>query len=146
MDTGAIVAAAVPVLLIDTCSIVDIMRDPTRDTHRPIDQQAAMDLLAAAESGRLIGLIADQVAVEFAEHDQSVQEEARRKMRSFQDQIIRINNVAAIYGATANLDLAHLDDRVNRTRTAVGRWLTQLDTPDTRSIGTWQGIRADERR
>ncbi len=74
MDAQAIASAGVPVLCIDTCSILDVMRDPTRETAKPHDRQAAIDLVAAAESSRLICLMAEQVAIEFVDHDQPVQD------------------------------------------------------------------------
>ena len=128
MDANAIVAAGVPVLCIDTCSILDIMRDPTREAAKPHDRQAAIDLVATAEAGSLVCLMAEQVAIEFAEHDQSIQDEAERNLKRIRDQIERINQVAAIFGAQGAVSLAHLDDHVVRARNVVGRWLTQLET------------------
>lgn len=116
MDAQAIAAANVPVLCFDTCSILDIMRDPTRDTAKPHDRQAALALLAAAESGRIVCLMAEQVAIEFAEHDKAVQEEAERNLKKVRDQIMRINMLSGIYGAPGVIDLSHLDDHVARAR------------------------------
>lgn len=82
MDAHAIASKDVPVLCIDTCSILDIMRDPTRETVKPHDRQAAIDLVVAAEAGNLICLMAEQVAIEFAVHDQPVQEEAERNLKN----------------------------------------------------------------
>ncbi|HVJ52266.1 MAG TPA: hypothetical protein VM689_07380 [Aliidongia sp.] len=126
MDAKAIATAGKPVLLIDTCSILDVMRDPTRETPRLHERQAGLDLLAAAEGGTLIGAVAQQVALEFAEHDQSVQDEANRALKNLRGQIGRVNLLSAILGAPGQLDLTHLDDHVARTRKIVGRWLTQL--------------------
>jgi hypothetical protein len=127
MDAHAIASAAVPVLCIDTCSILDIMRDPTRDTVRPHDRQAAIDLVIAAEAGNLMCFIAEQVAIEFADHDQSVQDEAERSLRKMRAQIERINKLSAVYGAPGIANLAHLDDHVARARSVVGRLLVKLD-------------------
>lgn len=87
MDANVIASAGVPVLCIDTCSLLDIMRDPTRDTARVHDRQAAMDLVAAAEARKLVRLMAEQVAIEFAERDQSVQDEADRNLKKVRKQI-----------------------------------------------------------
>ncbi|MGE5536548.1 MAG: hypothetical protein ACM3W7_13640, partial [Acidobacteriota bacterium] len=72
MDAQAIASAHLPVLCIDTCSILDIMRDPTRETAKPHDMQAALDLVAAAEAGNLACLMAEQVAIEFTHHDKAI--------------------------------------------------------------------------
>lgn len=126
MATSAILAIDIPILLIDTCSILDIMRDPTRDASRTHDRQAAIDLVIAAEAGKLACLMAEQVATEFAEHDQLVQDEAAQKIKKVREQIDRVNQIAAVFGASATVNLNHLDDHVARARAVVGRWLTQL--------------------
>ena len=58
MPTGiaAWAAADVPILCFDTCSILDIVRDPTRDTARDHEARAALQLVEAMEQRRLIGL------------------------------------------------------------------------------------------
>jgi hypothetical protein len=127
MDVLAIASASVPVLCIDTCSILDIMRDPTRDAAKPHDRRAAIDLVSAAESGRLICLMAEQVAIEFSDHDRPVQEEAERNLKKVREQIERINNLSAVFGSPGNVDFTHLDDHVLRARAVVGRWLAKLD-------------------
>jgi hypothetical protein len=126
VDAKAIAAAGRPVLLIDTCSILDIMRDPTRETLRLHERQAGLDLLVAVENGLLVGVVAHQVTLEFADHDQSVQAEADRALKKLRGQIDRVNQLSAILGAPAPLDLTHLDDHVDRTRKIVGRWLARL--------------------
>jgi len=128
MDPKAIASAGVPVLCIDTCSLLDIMRDPTRESARVHDRQGAVDLVASAEAGQFICLMAEQVAIEFAEHDQRVQEEADSNLRKVREQIKRINLLSAVYGAPGTTDLSHLDDHVARARTIVGRWLARLET------------------
>ncbi len=88
--------------------------------------QAGLDLLAAAEGGTLAGIVAHQVTLEFAEHDQLVQDEAERALKRLRDQIDRVNQLSAILGAPGPLNLTHLDDHVVRARKVVGRWLTRL--------------------
>src|SRR3546814_20646655 len=66
----------VPVLCIDTCSLLDIMRDPTREDAPTVQRQASCDLVAALEQGKFPCLIADQVAVEFAPRNTLLQREA----------------------------------------------------------------------
>lgn len=126
MDAHAIASAGVPVLCIDTCSILDVMRDPTRETAKPHDRQAAIDLVTAVESGQLICLMAEQVAIEFSDHDQPVQDEAKRNLKKMREQVERINKLSAVFGAPGIINLAHLDDHVIRARAVVGRWLANL--------------------
>lgn len=128
MAAHAIPVAGVPVLCIDTCSILDIMRDPTRETARPNDRQAAIHLVTAAETGDLRCFMAEQVAIEFSEYDQPIQDEADRNLKKLCEQINRINKLAAVYGATSVVDLSHLDNHVATARAVVNRWLVQLGT------------------
>lgn len=127
MDAHAIASAGVPVLCIDTCSILDIMRDPTRETAKPHDREAALQLIASAEAGNLACLMAEQVAIEFAHYDQPVQDEADRNLKNVRSQVERINQISAVYGGPRTVNLTHLDDYVARARKVVGRWLTRLD-------------------
>lgn len=152
MDAKAIAVSGTPVILIDTCSILDVMRDPTRETMRIHERRAGLDLLTAAESGRLAGVVAHQVTLEFAEHDQSVQDEADRALKKLCGQIDRVNQLSALLGAPGALNFTHLDDHVARTRKLVGRWLTLLVTyrPDTavleKAIARMNGNIAPARR
>jgi len=99
MDANAIASAGVPVLCIDTCSILDVMRDPTRESAKVHERQAAIDLVAAAEAGKLACVVAEQVAIEFAEYDQPVQDEAERNLSKIREEIERINKLSSVYGA-----------------------------------------------
>ena len=45
MDTAAVADLAKPILCVDTCSLLDIMRDPTRETARAHERQAEIDVV-----------------------------------------------------------------------------------------------------
>jgi hypothetical protein len=126
MDAKTIAASGKPVILIDTCSILDVMRDPTRETMRIHEHQAGLDLLAAAENGRLACVVAHQVRLEFVQHEQLVQDEADRALKKLIGQISRVNQLSAILGAPGALNFTHLDDHVARTRILVDRWLARV--------------------
>lgn len=126
--TNAIQKIGVPMLCIDTCSILDIMRDPTREGVRPLDRQAALDVVSAAEAGRIECRMAEQVSTEFLEHDKVIQNEASEKLIKFQKQINQINDLIAIYGTKHSVDVSHFDDHVVRARDVVERWMVQLKT------------------
>lgn len=120
--------SSVPVLCFDTCSLLDIMRDPSRDTVRVPDRIAGIELLLAAETGRLQCFVPEQVAIEFNEHDAATQEEAERAIKKVREQLSRINALDAVYGSANAVNLAHLDGHVGRARGVVGRWLARLQT------------------
>ncbi|BCG87173.1 hypothetical protein MesoLj113c_32830 [Mesorhizobium sp. 113-3-9] len=102
------------------------MRDPTRETAKPHDRQAAVDLVVAAEAGNLVLLMAEQVEIEFDDHDQPVQDEAERNLKKLLEQVERVNSLSDVYGVQGAVNLAHLKDYVPRARQIVGRWLAQL--------------------
>lgn len=119
-----IVALGSPVLCLDTCTVLDMMRDPTRDNVHPHERQAGCELLAAAESGpRLVALLADQARLEFQDHLQDVENEATRALGNLKALVNRIDAVAAVYGCGGVADLSHLDDHVRRARAVVDRWI-----------------------
>jgi hypothetical protein len=64
-EIGDLVALGAPVLCVDTCTILDVIRDITRETVRLADTHAGLALLTAAESNvGLVVLMAEQVSLE----------------------------------------------------------------------------------
>jgi len=125
MDVRAIAASSTPVLCIDTCSILDMMRDPSRDTVRTEDRRTSIELLSMLERGELHCLAAEQVAIEFGDQRAMVETEARQGLERAIEQINRVNSVASVYGGATPLDLSHLLDHVARTSDIVDRWMVQ---------------------
>jgi len=126
MNVSSFASQTSPILCVDTCSLLDIMRDPTRDTARAHERQAAIDLVELAEVGKLTCLIAEQVKTEFCDHDQSIQNEAKNKLTNLSDQVRRVSDIIAIFGSSQTVDLTHFDDHVLKARAVVQRWLDQL--------------------
>lgn len=123
-DITRLVRLGAPILCLDTCSILDVMRDPTRDSARAQDAQAALDLLGALETGSgLIGLLAEQVSLEFTEHVDRIEDEAEQALNKLKDRIKRIDAITTVFGASANTNLLHLDAHVKRARVVVNRWI-----------------------
>lgn len=112
-----------PILFMDTCSILDVMRDPTRDTMRKHDREAALKVIEAAEKGDLDIIISDQVMVEFRDHDESIQVEATKALERLVRQIEQANTLSGVYGRQTSIDLSHLTDMTERSRTIVERLL-----------------------
>lgn len=119
-----IVGLGAPVLCADTCTILDLMRDPTRKNVRAHERKAALDLLAAMEGGStLIGLMADQVMLEFHGNAEAVQEETRQALERLKAQLSRLDDVAAAYGAVGSADVTHLDGHTLQARIIADRWI-----------------------
>lgn len=128
MDVSSLASQSAPILCVDTCSLLDIMRDPTRETARAHERQAAIDLVELAEAGELVLLMAQQVETEFHSHDQAIQDEAKKKLERLSAQVARVNDILATFGSSETPDLTHFNDHVPQARAVVQRWLDQLQT------------------
>lgn len=121
-DLAAIAAQGLPVLCLDTCTALDLVRNPARDGIEPHERTAAVGLLAAVEQGRLVALTAEQVDLEIVDNLPSVEDEAARGLRKLKTQVLRVDALDGVYGGTGRLNLDHLDDHVVRARGIFDRW------------------------
>ena len=112
--------AQAPVLLLDTCSLLDLMRDPTRETFTAEQVQAAHHLLVKAESRppKLWIPIAGQVLAERHEHQLNVKQEAETAIRKLEECVNRVQRTMAAHGLKT---------------TAVSPTLVESNFPDTAS-------------
>lgn len=110
-------------LCIDTCSVLDIIRDPTRDDMKLHERRAAIDLLNRLEQRELVCLIAEQVELEFNEHDLPVQEAATKAIQRLQQMVDRANQIHGAFLSPISVSLTHLDAIVGSARQIVQRWL-----------------------
>jgi hypothetical protein len=123
-ELAQVVRRGAPILCADTCTILDVMRDPTRESIRLHERTAAIELVALMEAGAdIVGLIAEQVHIEFSEHADRVQTEADEAMSKLRDQITLVDAVSAAFGGRGVTDLGHLHGHVLRTREIVDRWI-----------------------
>lgn len=122
-DIARLTAGGAPVLMLDTCALLDVVRDVTRKEAKGHLVRAAVSILDAAEQGRLELLIADQVRTELNANLQGVQEEASAKLTKFLKQVEEVSDIAAVYGAVGSVAAAHLSDHVVRARAILDRLL-----------------------
>src|SRR3546814_19386545 len=99
------------------------MRDPTREDALPVHRQAACDLVAALEQGKFHCLIADQVAVEFAQRDTLIQREALDSLKRLEGLVDRTNRLHAVFAPYVAVGLGHLKAQVSAARAIVRRWI-----------------------
>ena len=126
--SGAMIAeimgSGVPVICLDTCSVLDLIRDPTKKNVDLHERKSALDMLIAAEGEkRLAVLLAEQVKLEYYEHVDRVEKEAAEAIGNLKAQVARVEAVVRVYGGIGTADLQHLDDHVKRARTIVDRWV-----------------------
>lgn len=119
-----LVELGAPVLCVDTCTVLDVVRDITRETVTPADVRAGLALLAMAEVGSgLTVLMAEQVSLEIAGNVANVEQEAQAALEKFLVQAQRIHDVAGAYGAQGPLQIRHLDGQISRARPVLDRWV-----------------------
>jgi hypothetical protein len=123
-DVARIANLGLPVLCTDTCSVLDIMRDPTRDSARAHERVAAQALLASMTTGpTLIGLVAEQVRREFDDNAPKVEQEATQALLKLRERIVRATDIDKVFGGAGEVDLSHLDDHVPRARAVADQWM-----------------------
>jgi hypothetical protein len=119
-----LVALNAPALCLDTCTILDVIRDITRESTRVSDVNAGLALLEACETKtRLAVLLADQVRIELTAHIIDVEKEGKTALEKFTSQVRRIDEIAAAFGAQGRTQVSHLDDHVVRARSVFERWI-----------------------
>ena len=125
-----------PVLCLDTCVILDILRDPARADVRVHEHEASLVLLSAAQSGTILqALVAEQVSREFRDNVEQVHNDAKESLARRTREIGKLNTLVALYGTSRPIDLAHWDDHDKRTRQAAECWF-EASTTVRESSGT----------
>ena len=113
-----------PVLCLDTCSVLDILRDPGRRDVAVQEQAASLSLLDIAELGSALEVrVADQVRHEYADRVAEVEEETTRGLSRFRRQIHKIDELVALHGAEGKVAIDHWDAHPERCRQAADRWM-----------------------
>ena len=113
----------IPVLCLDTCVVLDILRDPARKDMRVHEHEASLALLSAAQSGTTLEtLVAEQVSREFQDNVEQVQKDARRSIEALTRQFDKLNALVSLYGTLRPFDLAHWKDHDQRSRSTAERW------------------------
>ena len=113
-----------PLLCLDTCAVLDVLRDPLRGDAYPDDHAASQAPLRCAEvEDRLVVFTTDVVRAEFSDNVHAVQTEAEASIAKLAGQIASMNRLAALYDSQGQVDLSHWDGHVQRCRRVADRWM-----------------------
>src|SRR4051812_49902581 len=95
-----IAALDLPALMNDTCFLLDVIRDPTRDPARPSDRAAAVKIVdgLAGPQPRVVSCIADQVHLELAERREVIKAEAAKALLVTEDRLRGMDDVFRALG------------------------------------------------
>jgi hypothetical protein len=122
-DVTRLVALGAPVLCLDTCTLLDVVRDITRESAQLANVSAGLSLLQHAETRTTLAiLVAEQVRIELANNLPVVEQEAQVALAKFSAQAQRIDQVATAFGAQGGVRTQHLQSHVQRARAVFDRW------------------------
>ncbi|MBT9386932.1 hypothetical protein KM176_24030 [Pseudooceanicola sp. CBS1P-1] len=131
----AIAQANVPVLLPDTCILLDLLRSPRRenvDGNAMLAGRAIRDGVVQSEA---IGcVVAEQVRNELNDNLQTVREDTNLALTKLQDEIARIDKWSEALGQVSQTQIGHFLTRVPIAEAVMtdilGAALTHATTPD----------------
>lgn len=109
-----------PVLLPDTCIILDLVRSPRRDNvdgHAMLAGKAIREAVHA--SGEISCVIAEQVRLELTDNLPAVREETERALRRLSEEIKRIDEWSAALDHASQTNVTHFLSRVPVAETLI---------------------------
>lgn len=120
-----ILAQEAPLLCLDTCAVLDLMRDPTRTGTQANHRACAKALLEQVDGGALVAAVAEQVATEFACHVQQVHDDTQAAIKRLAGQIVQVDALVAVHALvpSAPIDTAHWSCHGAQTRQHAEHWL-----------------------
>ena len=122
-----IVAKNAPVLCMDTCSILDLMRDPTRHGATTNDINVSKHLLECIDQhGTLVTLLAEQVSIEFNQHVDKIEGESRAALERLAKQVAQVDQLVALHttGQQVSAETQHWTAHPARSRLLSQRFVT----------------------
>lgn len=91
-----------PVVYVDTCSIIDLirgLRDKPKDNHNVVHAKAAMHIIKLAELKKLTIILPQQVLNEFRDNFADAREKALNSLKRLNEEKTYLLEIKKIYGA-----------------------------------------------
>ena len=124
MPSAQLSTIDIPVLCLDTCILLDMLRDPTRENVRVHEHNSSLVLLMAAQSGAAFKVcVADLVKKEFLDNVIEIEKDARKRVKAFQDQVEKLNSLVSLHGTPQPIDLQHWNGHEKRCRSLADQWM-----------------------
>lgn len=96
---ASIVAAGAPLLFIDTCSLLDIVRGQ-RDAFTRDQATAAVTIIDLIEGGKLLLVLPEQITNEMADNFRGVQKDGTKSIRALNDRVRQMHEIMMAFGGT----------------------------------------------
>ncbi|UAY91385.1 DUF4935 domain-containing protein [Pectobacterium polaris] len=123
VDINLLASLNLPILCLDTCVFLDLIRDVTRDSILVNNIKAGVDLLSKAEAhNSVIVLMAEQVKLELSDNEQSVEDELTTSLRRFKSRVKKVSDIVSAFGFNGELSIDNLDGHVSRAKNILERW------------------------
>lgn len=131
-----IVSAQVPLILPDTCILLDILRSPRRYS---VDARSIMSAKAIAEAVKVTGsvasVVANQVHDELGDNLPAVRQETEDGLRKLQTELQRIDGWTGALGVNGRTDVSHGLNAVSRCELILSDWVdASLASPTTDAL------------
>lgn len=128
---ASIVAAGAPLLFVDTCSLLDIVRG-YRDAFTLDQAQATMTIIDLIEAGNLSLVLSEQIKNELNDNFLRVQKDGTASIRSLNDPVRKIHDIMIAFGGTGPaIVLPAPTDYETLANVVVARYLAKSSTADT---------------
>lgn len=128
-----IVLAQVPLILPDTCILLDILRSPRRDT---VDARSVVSAKAIVEAlsvtGSVASVVAKQVHDELTDNRADVRQDTIDGLNKLKAELQRIDGWSGALGVNGQADVSHALNAVVQCELILGDWVAaSLETPTT---------------
>ncbi len=116
------------ILYLDTCVLLDMFRDPTRERIGILEHESAKRLLESVRTSEVIEVcIAEQVEREFFQNLDAVKTEAKNNLESLIRRVKRLNRLIILYGSSGEVNLNHWERHVERCLDVAKQWMQEGD-------------------
>lgn len=123
-DLDAIAAAQVPIVLPDTCILLDILRSPRRDCADARSVEAAKTIAAAVKAAGLVGsVVASQVKSELGDNRGNVLQESKDSLRKLEAELRRIDGWSTALGVKGQANITHGMSAITQCEPILDDWV-----------------------
>lgn len=133
---ASIVAAGAPLLFIDTCSLLDIVRGQ-RDAFTRDQAMAVVKIIDLIEAGKLSLVLPEQITNELTDNFQEVQKDGTKSISALNDRVRQMHEIMMAFGGTGPaIALPNPTDYTTLADAIVARFLAKSIITDTTTTAT----------
>lgn len=128
---AAITAAGSPILFVDTCSLLDIVRGQ-RDAFTRDQARAAVTIVELIEAGKLTLVLPEQIINELNDNFANVQKDGTASIKGINDRVRQVHEIMVAFGGNGpGIALPIPGDYKALSNAVVARFLAKSSISDT---------------